>query len=208
MTVSGVQSAFVDTNIWVQTFPRFLCINLHQIGVCYFWYSDLVIDEFLRNVQKLGLSEAEAHERAADIRRELPRSEMLVRSQTRRIANIVLPDKCDRHVLYAASVARADVLVTEDLGDFPLDLLKNRSNQFLKLPDHFRVVSLDEFLCEVFDRDRNRFLKAMVQTLVPMEQGTIKGHLTTLGTAHNSPSLYTRLLPRIAEIERTVHRQR
>ncbi len=211
MTASGVQSAFVDTNIWVQTFPRYLCINLHKVGACHIWYSDLVMDEFLRNVQKLGksgISEAEAHKRAAEIRKELPHSEMLVRSQATRIANVVLPDECDRHVLYAASAARADVLVTEDLGDFPPDLLKSRSNRFLKLPDHFRVVRLDEFLCDIFEHNTDGFMDALALTLAPMEQGTISEHLTTLRTGHNCPTVSRQLLRSITDIEEAVQQHR
>jgi len=166
------------------------------------------MEELQRNLPKLGVSKAEAVERVADIRKKLPRSEVLVRSQARRFKHVLLPDKCDRHVLYAAAVVRADVLVTENLDDFPSDHLKSSRNQFLRLPAHFKAIRLDKFLCDGFERDSSRFLKAVVQTLIPMTQGTIREHLKTLSTGHKCPDISSRLLLCIREIEQAVRQQR
>ena len=42
------------------------------------------------------------------------------------IETLVLPDPDDRHVLAAAIVGRCDVIVTQNLQDFPEDVLSLR----------------------------------------------------------------------------------
>jgi len=165
------------------------------------------MEECRRELVEYGLKPQKVDMVITDIQKELPGSQVFIRSEARRFAKVLLPDVKDKHVLFAAATVRADVLVTDDLGDFPSDLLENRHNRFLRLPDHFKAISLDEFLCDVFERNTDGFLDALTLTLVPMEQGTIRQHLTTLGSGHNCPAVSSRLLRRIAEIEQAVHRQ-
>jgi len=57
-----------------------------------------------------------------------------------------LPDKNDEHVLAAALKTRADVLVTENLKDFPAAFLEHRGME---------VRSSDEFIADTIALDAN-----------------------------------------------------
>jgi predicted nucleic acid-binding protein len=63
------------------------------------------------------------------------------------IDNLTLPDPNDRHVLAAAIVGRADVIVTKNLRDFPKDYLQTYDID-VQHPDEFvrHVLDLDEAL--------------------------------------------------------------
>jgi predicted nucleic acid-binding protein len=54
------------------------------------------------------------------------------------ITCLELPDPDDRHVLAAAIVGRCDVIVTQNLQDFPTDVLKNYGIE-VQHPDDFLV---------------------------------------------------------------------
>lgn len=58
------------------------------------------------------------------------------------VEGIELPDPNDRHVLAAAIRGRADVIVTENVRDFPANVLS---------PLGLEAVRLDEFLLTQFD---------------------------------------------------------
>jgi predicted nucleic acid-binding protein len=85
-------------------------------------------------------------ERRPDLKREqLERTRELMNSHVRDclveeyeplIEAIVLPDPDDRHVLAAAIHARADVIVTFNLADFPADVLRGRGLE-AQHPDEF-----------------------------------------------------------------------
>lgn len=60
-----------------------------------------------------------------------------------------LPDLSDRHVLAAAIAARASVLITFNLPDFPEHALS---------PHHIRLAHPDEFAAELYSHDPRQFL--------------------------------------------------
>lgn len=68
------------------------------------------------------------------------------------ITSVVLPDPNDRHVLAAAIVGRADVIVTANLKHFPADVLA---------PYGIEAQHPDEFLMHQRDLSHERFLKSV-----------------------------------------------
>jgi hypothetical protein len=56
-------------------------------------------------------------------------------------STIDLPDPNDRHVVAAAWIGRADVIVTDNTRDFPVD----------RLPEPLFTQTLDEFLLDAVD---------------------------------------------------------
>ncbi len=66
------------------------------------------------------------------------------------IKELSLPDKNDRHVLAAAIKAKADVIVTFNLKDFPTDYLKGFGVE-VQHPDLFisQLIKIDQKKCLV-----------------------------------------------------------
>lgn len=77
------------------------------------------------------------------------------------VPGLTLPDPDDRHVLAAAITARADVIVTLNLKDFPAIALKPYSVE-AQHPDIFvrHILDLDEPLALAAIRDHRASLKS------------------------------------------------
>ncbi len=205
--MSSEISAFIDTDIWHQTFPRYLCLNLHKIGLCNMYYSDKVMEELFDSlVNKAGMKQCEAKLCIKDIQSQLPNSEVYVMAEYEQYSKVHLPkDDDDKHVLYATSkIENSDFLVTRNIKDFDMDDIRYKANNFLNLPDKFKVISLDDFLCTLYYIDKNNFIKALVDTLVPMEKGKVKRHLDQLRSDNNCHQIIAILNRDKIEIEELV----
>lgn len=99
-------------------------------------WSEAIHDEWIRNVLKnrpdLTLEQLERTRQLMNAK--VP--DCLVTGYEPMIENLVLPDPDDRHVLAAAICARADVIVTFNLKDFPLAALKQHQI-VAQAPDDF-----------------------------------------------------------------------
>jgi hypothetical protein len=84
----------------------------------------------------MGRSEEQASRRINKMKEAFPEASIHVPAGLL-AAMSHLPDPSDRHVAAAAILAKADVIVTSNLKDFPKDLLE---------PYHLLVHSPDEFL--------------------------------------------------------------
>ncbi len=78
--------------------------------------------------------------------------ESLVKDYEGVLASIALPDEGDRHVLAAAIAAKASVIVTFNLADFPKPVLA---------PFRVRALHPDAFLVSLLDREPAAFLEAL-----------------------------------------------
>lgn len=113
------------------------------------WSAD-INDEWTRN--RL----ARNPEQAAQIRRTLELvnasvPDCLVTGYEPLIEGIVLPDPTDRHVVAAAIVGRADVIVTTNMRHFPAETLS---------PFNIVVQHPDEFVVHQFSLDQGKVLSA------------------------------------------------
>ena len=111
--------------------------------------------------------------------------EALVTGYEARIPTLTLPDPDDRHVLAAAIEAKASVIVTFNLSDFPAGILRKHGVRATH-PDAYLVALLDDapelFLTAV--RDHRASLKRPPKTA--------EDYLATLH-ANNLPQLALRL---------------
>lgn len=73
------------------------------------------------------------------------------------IANLTLPDEKDRHVLAAAVKSNANVIVTNNLKDFPEDYL----NSF-----DIKAKSADDFLTDIIDLNPEIAIKAFKEMVL------------------------------------------
>lgn len=135
-------TAVYDANILYPAPLRDLFIRLAHAGLVRARWTETIHDEWLRNVlkDKPQLS-PERLERTRTLMNEAVR-DCLVTGYEELIDSLTLPDPDDRHVLAAAIRANAEVIVTCNLVDFPVETLV-RFNIVARHPDDFLVSLLD-----------------------------------------------------------------
>ena len=112
-------------------------------------WSAHIFDEWKRVMERKGVSEAEIQKRIAKANRAFP--DALVNNYESLIEGLDLPDLKDRHVLAAAIKTNANVIVTNNLQDFPADALE---------PYGMSVKSADDFLTDIIDLNHQTAIQA------------------------------------------------
>ncbi|ASU77360.1 PIN domain-containing protein [Actinopolyspora erythraea] len=112
-----------DANVLYGGIPRDLLIRVAQSGLVQAKWTHAILDEVFGNlsVNRPDLDPA----KLARTRELMIRSvrDCLVEDYEPLVDVVELPDKNDRHVLAAAIKAHAQVIVTNNLGDFPAHVL-------------------------------------------------------------------------------------
>jgi predicted nucleic acid-binding protein len=137
--VSEIADRFVvilDANVLYPFGVRDVLLRFAEAGLYRARWSEAILLEWTTNLlaQKPHLKGSIESQLAA-MRRAFP--EALVEEYEGLAASLHLPDKDDRHVLAAAIRAGAQIIVTENLKDFPIDELK---------PYDIEAMSADSFL--------------------------------------------------------------
>ncbi|GAB3554442.1 putative nucleic acid-binding protein [Actinopolyspora lacussalsi] len=112
-----------DANVLYGSIPRDLLIRVAQAGLVQAKWTHTILDEVFDN---LVINRPELdRERLSRTRQLMLESvrDCLIEDYEPLVEVVELPDKNDRHVLAAAIKARAQVIVTNNLGDFPSDVL-------------------------------------------------------------------------------------
>jgi len=179
MGTSEPAKATVDANVFVQSFPRYLCLALHnnRISSIKSYIGDGVVldtDEHSGKIKKLGLKA-----------------------------------KKDRHVLYLAYFSESKYLVTNNLRHFRLEDIDQSANQELGFHSDVEVVSFDRFLCTLMLDEKKRkqgdcavFLVAVKETMVYMRRYSVRTIFSRL--KKQCPGAYNLLLPYFDEIKAAV----
>src|SRR3954451_7426417 len=115
--------AFLDASVLYPASLRDLLMRLTMANLFQARWSNDVHKEWIRSVlrDRPDISPNQLHNvrNAMDLHAE----DCLVIGYESLIASLALPDPDDRHVLAAAIVAEADVIVTHNLKDFPPESL-------------------------------------------------------------------------------------
>lgn len=131
--------AFLDTCVLLKPYLCDSLLSIAEAGVYRPLWSPMVMTELERNLARRGLDDKQIRHRIHQMNAAFPDAsvtgfEML----TDQMSN----EPKDRHVLAAAVRAGAEVLVTENLRDFPPDTVR---------PFDIQVVSQDTFLLDQLD---------------------------------------------------------
>ncbi|WP_394613693.1 PIN domain-containing protein [Lentzea sp. JNUCC 0626] len=112
-----------DANVLYPSTLRDLLIRIAAAGLVQAKWTDQILDEVFRNIRKNrpDLSEQQL-QRTRSLMLTAVR-DCLVTGYERLIPALDLPDPDDHHVLAAAIRARAQVIVTDNLKDFPAESL-------------------------------------------------------------------------------------
>lgn len=155
--MKGSFCAFLDASVLYPASLRNLLMRLTLNGLFQARWSAGVHDEWTRAVQRdrpdIPL------ERLRDVRNAMDEhaEDCLVTGYEKLIEGMDLPDPDDRHVLAAAIVGHADVIVTRNLKDFPNDVL-DRYGVEAQHPDEFVRHLLDLSPVLVVDAVRDQQL--------------------------------------------------
>ena len=145
----------LDACVLFPTVMREVLLGCAAAGLFEPRWSARILEEWARATVKLG-PEAEVFARGevAVLRTCWPQAE--VRVPDAALARFWLPDPNDIHVLAAAVIGHADLIVTLNARDFPGDLLQAEG---LKRADP------DGFLCDLFARDPDA-VRAVIDAVV------------------------------------------
>lgn len=118
-------------------------------------WSENIFDEWKRVMLRKGISETEALKRVGKANQAFP--DALVQNYDGLIADLKLPDKDDCHVLAAAIRTNANVIVTNNLKDFPEDYLDSFG---------LKVKSADDFLTDIIDLNQDKAIEAFKEMVL------------------------------------------
>jgi hypothetical protein len=143
-------TALLDACVLYPAPLRDLLIETANTSVYRARWSDDIHEEWIRNV--LANNKAVKPEALARTRELMNRAipDALVTGYQSHIPALQLPDTNDRHVLAAAIVGRADVIVTSNLKHFPADILSLYG---------IEAQHPDEFLMHQRDLNHERFIE-------------------------------------------------
>lgn len=108
-----------------------------------------IFDEWQKVMRNKGIPEDEISKRVEKANRAFP--DALVNNYEALIDSLELPDPKDRHVLAAAIKAGAELIVTNNLKDFPPEILE---------PYGLSAKSADDFLTDIIDLNPDTALEA------------------------------------------------
>lgn len=139
----------LDTNVIYPILVRDLLFWFAHYDLFTPQWSKHIFDEWVDVMKRKGISEEEAFKRVEKANLAFP--DALVRNYEGLIGSLELPDEKDRHVLAAAIKTNANVIVTNNLKDFPLPYLQSFG---------LSAKSADDFLTDIIDLNPKQAIKA------------------------------------------------
>ena len=112
-------------------------------------WSNHIFEEWKNVMIRKGIPEAEVNKRISKAQLAFP--DALVENYESLIDGLELPDSKDRHVLAAAIKTNANVIVTNNLKDFPEEYLSTFG---------LKVKGIDEFITDIIDLNPERAIQA------------------------------------------------
>ncbi|MCR9066951.1 MAG: PIN domain-containing protein [Cytophagales bacterium] len=112
-------------------------------------WSSHIFDEWKRLLQEKGLNEEEIAKRIGRANAAFP--DAMVTNYEKIIDGLTLPDPDDRHVMAAAIKTNANVIVTNNLKDFPEEYLKDFG---------LLAKTADDFITDIIDLNHEIAIKA------------------------------------------------
>ncbi len=118
-------------------------------------WSATIFKEWKEVMIRKGITSEEAEKRIVRANSAFP--DALVSNYESLITHLNLPDQDDRHVLAAAIKSNADVIVTNNLKDFPEEYLNSYG---------VKAKSADDFLTDIIDLNQDIAIKAFKEMVL------------------------------------------
>ena len=130
----AIRVVLSDANELIPRTPRDYLVFLAVSGAIDLRWSPGIWAEVSRNLRaKFGFSSADIQVLENRLEVALPHSEVQPAPDDNYLAALSGADEKDEHVVAAALAVRADVLLTENISDFPREWLKDRKIELLNL---------------------------------------------------------------------------
>lgn len=145
-------TALLDANVLYPAPIRDLLMQLAADDLFRAQWTEMIHDEWINALLR---NEPHRNPKALERTRQLMNTatrDALIEGYEQLIDCLVLPDPDDRHVLAAAIVGRCDVIVTQNLEDFPPDVLQ---------PFRIEAQHPDDFLAHHLSLAAGRFCAAV-----------------------------------------------
>ena len=174
----------LDTNVIYPLEIRDILFWFAHDGLYTPKWSKHIFDEWAEVMERKGISPAEIQKRIARANTAFP--DALVENYDSLINGLTLPDEKDRHVLAAAIKTNANLIVTNNLKDFPEDVLA---------PYGLSAKSADDFLTDTIDLNPElalqSFLKLVLNRRNPaMDEYAVLDRFRKCGLAHTANYLH------------------
>lgn len=147
--------AVLDTNVIYPVVIRDLLFWFAYYELYTPKWSDNIFEEWETVMIRKGVNVAEAHKRVRKANLAFP--DALVKNYGGLIENLKLPDEKDRHVLAAAIKTNANVIVTNNLKDFPCEYLDSFG---------LKAKSADDFLTDIIDFNQEEAIRAFKEMVL------------------------------------------
>jgi predicted nucleic acid-binding protein len=118
-------------------------------------WSSTIFEEWKNVMLRKGLSNEEVEKRTQRANDAFP--DAMVSNYESLMTSLTLPDEDDRHVLASAIKSNANVIVTNNLKDFPEDYLSSFD---------IRAKSADDFLTDIIDLNPEIAIKAFKEMVL------------------------------------------
>lgn len=118
-------------------------------------WSKHIFDEWAEVMRRKGVPNDEVQKRVGVADRAFP--DALVLNYESLLKNLELPDPDDCHVLAAAIKTNANVIVTNNLKDFPQEYLESFG---------LKAISADDFLTDIIDLNTEEATKAFKEMVL------------------------------------------
>lgn len=168
-------TAVLDTNVIYPVIIRDILLWFAHYDLYTPKWSAHIFDEWREVMTRNGVAEKEATKRAQAPNRAFP--DAFVHHYEGIIPNLTLPDPKDCHVLAAAIKANANIIVTNNLKDFPKDYLETFG---------LGAKSVDDFLTDIIDLNPEVSIQAFREMVIhkrnpKLDEYTVLDHLRTQG---------------------------
>ncbi|WP_420335567.1 PIN domain-containing protein [Roseibium sp.] len=182
----------LDANVLYPNRMRDILLSLAYTGLFRPVWTDEIMDEWTRNVDKNHAASQEQIQRTVLIMKEKFEANW-VDSHRTLIGGIEgLPDQDDRHVVAAAIAANAQQIVTSNLKDFPADILEEHE---------LEAIDPDTFLVGQFELNPPLALKAIQAVRTRYENPPMnRSEFLTDLTAKHMPKFAAKLRPNFENI--------
>lgn len=142
-------TCILDTNVFYPLWIRDLLLWFAHYELYSPKWSIHIFDEWVEVMVRIGVSNEEAKKRIQKVNDAFP--DALVENYEPLIEKLTLPDTKDRHVLAPAIKTNANIIVTNNLKDFPIDYLASFG---------LSAKCADDFLTDIIDLNHTLSVEA------------------------------------------------